>query len=196
MLSCGLLSWANFADIGSKQVHSCVPHHWRCVSWPILLLICNDVVQLILKFLSFGCRRMSSTCIVTRHKHRRYQVAYIVQVISEKFRVGNQISHLDFFLDGAHTPESLTACGHWFADISPTQTDSRIPQGKDVQVWSLLRKIIHVLHMSCPQDSRLAKFTTFLSKTMTWAFAGSAKSWSIEATRGNWRLQATWVFKR
>ena len=38
---------------------------------------------------------------------------------------GAEQSRLTFFLDGAHTPESMVACGDWFADCVNADTISR-----------------------------------------------------------------------
>ena len=35
-----------------------------------------------------------------------------------------------FFLDGAHTPESMATCAEWFFEASHTQQDSGLPAGQ------------------------------------------------------------------
>ena len=39
-----------------------------------------------------------------------------LQVIQEGGDRPDGLPHLAFYLDGAHTQESMSACGHWFAD--------------------------------------------------------------------------------
>ena len=38
------------------------------------------------------------------------------QVVQEGGTRADGLAHLAFYLDGAHTQESMAACGHWFAD--------------------------------------------------------------------------------
>ena len=39
-----------------------------------------------------------------------------MQVINEGGSRDDGLAQLAFYLDGAHTKESMAACGHWFAD--------------------------------------------------------------------------------
>lgn len=36
---------------------------------------------------------------------------------------GDESDRLTYYLDGAHTPESMATCAHWFADVSKAGAD-------------------------------------------------------------------------
>ena len=66
-----------------------------------------------------------------------WMLAWSAQVVRETVETGGKPSQLAFYLDGAHTQESMAACGEWFAaavlaeDGLPAVTgaDSDAPNG-------------------------------------------------------------------
>lgn len=59
-----------------------------------------------------------------------------------------------FFLDGAHTPESMATCAEWFFEASHTQQDPgllphRILLFNCMKVLSSLMQLMLLLHVRC-----------------------------------------------
>ncbi len=55
-----------------------------------------------------------------------------MQVISQSWVSEGMTEGLGttFFLDGAHTPESMATCAEWFAEASQLQQESSLPAGQ------------------------------------------------------------------
>ena len=85
------------------------------------------------------------------------------QVISQSWVSEGMAEHTGttFFLDGAHTPESMATCAEWFYEASHLQPDAGLPAGQPMlpphrillfncmKVTTLVHHINAVLVFSC-----------------------------------------------
>ena len=62
------------------------------------------------------------------------QAPHCLQVIQEGGSRSDGLPHLAFYLDGAHTQESMSACGHWFADSLLAESAPRAESLSRVQL--------------------------------------------------------------
>ena len=82
---------------------------------------------------------------------------FALQIIRDTYGDGKDRTIVDFYLDGAHTPESLTACAHWFADCSTPAADAnREPlTGLPYLLVSVLQDAACLQCASCSQFTAL-----------------------------------------
>lgn len=95
---------------------------------------------------------------------------------------------LSFYLDGAHSPESMEACAHWFCSAIKSEENPEAPQlrnssqvsilGTDGEKWNPRETMVRRVSMHSRLHAPESIILSFITPCITLSF-GLTESWSL-----------------
>lgn len=136
---------------------------------------------------------------------------FLRQVVPDpKFQQqGSSSSRLTFFLDGAHTPESMITCGTWFAQVAPAAAANNQQQQQQQQVVRVLvfncmkerdpAVLLPHLHSELQQHESAVHLALFVPPDSQYAFLPSSSTQQLVAEAHqdlSWQQQLRGVWQQ
>jgi folylpolyglutamate synthase len=139
-----------------------------------------------------------------------FVLLHVLQVVPDpKFQQQGSSSRLMFYLDGAHTPESMITCGTWFAQVTSAATADTSRQQQQQQVVRVLvfncmkernpAILLPHLHSELQQHNAAVHLALFVPPDSQYAFLPTSSTQQLVAEAHqdlSWQQQLLGVWQQ